>query len=275
VLVKNDTAYFCAGRNSYLDGGLFVYGLDPATGSIRRQRQFYGPYGDDGFPAFVEKGNRSEKEVILGTTTDVMSSEGDKLYIRHQAFGLDLTDTEPGRHLLASAGMLESKRQHREYKLVKENFNHRKMWTTLKTEYPTGDIIVSDGKNYYSVFGHPVNRGTSWNPRGGYTLSAKTLSGDAWSGKWQVQIPITGKAMVLAGDTVFVVGAPLVFPIEDLSAAYAGRRGAVLMAMSAKDGAKQAEYKLDVLPAWDGLAAAYGKLFLVNQDGGIECWGAE
>ena len=274
VLVKNDTAYFCAGRSSYLDGGLFIYGLDPATGEVRYQRQFYGPYTDDGFPAFVKEGNRSETEVILGTTADVMTSEGDTLYIRQQAFNLDLTDAVAGKHLLSSAGILESKRNHREYKLVKEDFNHRKMWTTVKTEYPTGDIIVSDGTNYYSLFGMPVNRGQSFNPRNGYLLMAKRRSEDNWSGKWQVQIPITGKAMVLAGDTVFVAGVPLVFDPFDLGATYAGRRGAILWAASAIDGSKLAEYKLEVLPAWDGMAAAYGCLFIVNQDGGIECWGS-
>ncbi len=275
VLLKNDTVYFCAGRSSYLDGGLFIYGLDPVTGELRHQRPFYGPYADDRFPAFAEEGNRSETEVILGTTADVMTSEGDTLYIRQQAFNLDLTDAVAGKHLLASAGMLESKRQHREYKLVRENFNHRKMWTTVKTEYPTGDIIVSDGTDFYSVFGHPVNRGTSFNPRNGYALMAKTRSGDNWSRKWDVLIPITGKAMALAGDTLFVAGAPLVFDFDDLGASYAGRRGAVLLATSTDDGSKLAEYKLDVLPAWDGMAAAYGRLFIVNQDGSIECWGAE
>ena len=97
VLVKNGTAYFCAGRSSYLDGGIFIYGLDPATGERLHQRQFYGPYGEDGFPAFVEKGGRSETEVILGTTADVMSSEDNKLYVRRQAFNLDLTDAPPGK----------------------------------------------------------------------------------------------------------------------------------------------------------------------------------
>jgi hypothetical protein len=171
--------------------------------------------------------------------------------------------------------MLESKRMHREYKLVRENFNHRKMWTTVKTEYPTGDIIVSDGTDFYSVFGVPVNRGTTFNPRNGYALMAKTRSGDNWSHKWDVQIPITGKAMALAGDTLFVAGAPLVFDVDDLGASYAGRRGAVLLATSTDDGSKLAEYKLDVLPAWDGMAVAYGRLFIVNQDGSIECWGAK
>ena len=50
--------------------------------------------------------------------------------------------------------------------------------------------------------------------------------------------------------------------------------GGVLWAASAVDGSKLAEYTLDVLPAWDGMAAAYGKLFIVNQDGSIDCWGA-
>ena len=273
VLVKNGTAYFCAGRSSYLDGGIFIYGLDPVTGKLRHQRRLYGPYGEDGFPAFVTEGSRSETEVILGNTADVMSSEANTIYLRHQAFNLDLTDGTPGKHLLATAGMLESRRNHREYKLVKENFNHRKMWTSLKTSYPTGDIIVSDGTDYYSVFGHPVNRGKSWNPRGGYTLVAKTRTGDNWADKWQATMPMTGKAMVLAGDTVFVIGAPLVFPPDDLAGTYAGRRGAIMRAVSAADGTTLAEYKLGKLPVWDGIAAANGRMFIVNQDGSAECWG--
>ena len=275
VLIKNDTAYFCAGRSTYLDGGLFIYGLNPATGAVKHQRRFYGPYGENGFPEFVEEGNRSDTEVVKGTTADVMSCEGDTLYIRRLAFNLDLTDATPGKHLIASAGLLESRRQHREYTLVKEDFNHRKLWTTEKMEYPTGDIVVSNGADYYSVFGVPVNRGEPFNPRNGYIMMAKTRSGDEWSSKWNVPIPITAKAMTLAGDTVFLAGAPLVFDdIKDLGGAYAGRRGAVLLATSTADGAKVAEYKLDVLPRWDGMAAAYGKLFIVNQGGGVECWGA-
>ncbi len=96
----------------------------------------------------------------------------------------------------------------------------------------------------------------------------------SWASKWTVQIPITGKAMALAGDTVFVAGAPLAFEFDDLGATYAGRRGGILWAASAAGGSKLAQYTLNVLPAWDGMAAAYGRLFIVNQDGSIDCWGA-
>ena len=98
---KQDIAYFNAGRSSYLDGGLFIYGLNPVTGAILHERQFYGPYAANGFPAFIKKGGRSETEIVKGTTADVMTSEGDTLYIRHQPFNLDLTDGTAGR---ASAG---------------------------------------------------------------------------------------------------------------------------------------------------------------------------
>ena len=63
------------------------------------------------------------------------------------------------------------------------------------------------------------------------------------------------------------------FDWHDVAAAAAIMLGAIMVAISAKDGSKLAEYKLDVLPAWDGMAAGYGKLFVVNQDGGVECWG--
>ena len=272
ILMKNDTAYFCAGRSTYLDGGLFIYGLDPVTGEIRYQRQYYGPYGDDGFPEFVTTGNRSETEKIKGTTADVMSCEGDTLYIRQQAFHLDLSDAAPGLHLMASAGMLETHREHREYKLVSTDFNNRKTWTSVKTPYPTGDIIVADGTDYYSVFGMPVTRGEMFNARNGYTLTAKTRQTDGWHNKWTLRLPLTGKDMLLAADTVFVAGAPLTFPSRDPGATYAGRLGGVLWAVSAGSGQKLAEYKLDVLPAWDAMAAADGSLVIVNQDGSIDCW---
>ena len=84
---------------------------------------------------------------------------------------------------------------------------------------------------------------------------------------------MTGKAMVLAGNTVFVVGSPLVFPSDDLAGAYAGRRGAIMHAVSAANGNTLAEYRMDQLPVWDGVSAAYGRLFIVTQDGSVACWG--
>ena len=79
--------------------------------------------------------------------------------------------------------------------------------------------------------------------------------------------------MVLAGEVVFVAGAPLIFELDDLAGTYEGRCGGILWAASTADGSKLAEYSFDVLPAWDGMAAAYGRLFIVNRDGSVDCWG--
>lgn len=273
VLVHNATAYFCAGRSSHIDGGVFVYGLDPAGGEVRCRRRLFGPFDEKGFPLFSDTAKGPEGDIMLGCVADVMSAEAGTVYLRQQAFKPDLTDAEAGRHLMASAGMLESRRNHREYKLVRENFEHRKMFTGHFTPHPTGDLIVADGTDYYSVMGMPVTRGTSWNPRSGYTMTAKTPTTDGWTETWRITIPMTGKAMVLARDVVFVAGAPLIFPAGDLGGTYAGRQGAMLRAVSTSDGATLAEYRLDRLPVWDGMAAAGGRLFIVNQDGTVECWG--
>ena len=92
---------------------------------------------------------------------------------------------------------------------------------------------------------------------------------------WSSSIPLTGKAIVLAGDVLFVAGTPVVFPEDDLAKAYEGRMGGILWAASASTGEKLAQYTLDAPPAWDGLAAADGLLFLSLADGRVVCMGPQ
>jgi len=90
---------------------------------------------------------------------------------------------------------------------------------------------------------------------------------------WSSSIPLTGKAITLAGDVLFVAGTPVTFPEDDLAKAYEGRMGGVLWAASASTGEKLANYALDAAPAWDGIAAANGMLFVSLADGRIVCMG--
>jgi len=92
---------------------------------------------------------------------------------------------------------------------------------------------------------------------------------------WSSPIPLTGKAIALAGDVLFVAGTPVAFPEDDLAKAYEGRMGGILWAASASTGEKLAQYKLDAPPAWDGLAAANGMLFLSLADGRVMCLGPQ
>ena len=90
--------------------------------------------------------------------------------------------------------------------------------------------------------------------------------------KWSKQIPLRARAMVLAGDKLFMVGPPDVMPKDDPYAAFDGKLGAKMWVVSAKDGEKLAEYALDSQPVFDGLIAAAGRLYLATEDGRLLCY---
>jgi hypothetical protein len=162
-----------------------------------------------------------------------------------------------------------------------------------------GDILVMDGSRFYEVRGYTPGRTVWFDPRtSGYTLYAGSYGDSAnKTGRpdqrkktqsrnnkapsniapsrelWSSSIPLTGKAMALAGDVLFVAGTPAVFPQDDLAKAYEGRMGGILWAASASTGEKLAKYELDAPPVWDSLAAANGLLFLSLDDGRVLCMG--
>ncbi|KPK54784.1 MAG: hypothetical protein AMS22_05370, partial [Thiotrichales bacterium SG8_50] len=93
VLILNDTLYFAAGRSSYLDGGIFVYSLNPRSGELLKSRSCYGPFDESsGFPVGGHAGFKN----------DVLVTDGTNLYLRHRAFDLDLADAAAARHIVAS-----------------------------------------------------------------------------------------------------------------------------------------------------------------------------
>lgn len=59
---------------------------------------------------------------------------------------------------------------------------------------------------------------------------------------------------------------------KDPLASFEGRAGALLWSVSTADGARKAQYRLDAPPAFDGLIAAGGKLYMTTIDGAVSCW---
>ncbi|HEC03819.1 MAG TPA: hypothetical protein ENI81_09815, partial [Phycisphaerales bacterium] len=90
--------------------------------------------------------------------------------------------------------------------------------------------------------------------------------------QWSVRIPVRVTAMVLAGETLFAAGTDDVLCPGDPWAAYEGRRGGRLMAFSAADGGKLAEYELPAAPVFDGMAAANGRIYLSTRGGKLTCY---
>jgi outer membrane protein assembly factor BamB len=263
VLIVNDTLYFAAGRSSYLDGGIFIYALNPLTGALLKSRSCYGPFDESsGFPVGGHAGFKN----------DILVTDGTNLYLRQKAFDLNLADAVAGRHIVPTAGFLDGQPQ------------HRTCWSlTSSLGRSSGDILVSNGKEYYEVQGFPLWQNHSYfDPRrNGYTLFAGTLDSmskitpkDAARRRRSANIPITGKAMAMAGNILFIAGEPMKFDdpsYKNYIAAYNGELGGRLLAVSATDGKKLAEYKLNASPVWDGIAIANSQLYIGLADGMVQC----
>jgi outer membrane protein assembly factor BamB len=311
---KNDgaIAYFAAGRSTFLDGGIFVYGLDVETGTIVYERQMAAHLDNKGFPK-IRAGNGPPAR-LHGFKGDILVADAERLYCRHQPFKLDLTPLDPSDvkapHIICSAGFLDPVPQHRTYWTIDTDVHYafpspfQPRWA--EDVNPQGDILIRDGNSFYEVRGFTPARHSLLDARKGYRLYAGTIcsntkpppdrqehrenppkkrkgrktarNGRAFSFrvKWDVTIPLTGKALAKAGNTLLVAGTPL--QLEDDAAkayesAYSGRMGGVLWAGSAVNGEKIASYRLDAAPAWDGIAIAGGRLYVSLQNGTIQCFG--
>jgi len=124
-------------------------------------------------------------------------------------------------------------------------------------------------------------------PKGNMTGTPVLRFGYQWSDAVALQVT----AMALADKTLFIAGPPDVVDEEQAAksladpemkkklaeqkAAFEGKRGAGLVAVSAADGRKLAAYRLDFVPIFDGLAAANQRLYITTMDGKIVCLGAD
>ena len=105
---------------------------------------------------------------------------------------------------------------------------------------------------------------------------------------WSRQAPLYVRAMVLADKTLFIAGPPDIIDEEetfrnpDASRAasklreqtdvFEGKKGAFLRVVSASDGKKLNEYKLESVPVWDSMAASKGRLYLAMKNGKVLCF---
>jgi len=78
--------------------------------------------------------------------------------------------------------------------------------------------------------------------------------------------------MVKAGPTLFVAGVPDVVDPQDPYASFEGRKGAKVLAVNAEDGRTLKQLDVDAPPVFDGLIAAYGKLFMCTTKDEVVCF---
>ena len=101
VLVQDDLAYFAAGRSSHLDGGIFACAVEAATGLLVHQTKLEGPERDS-------ENIENNFNPPQGALTDVWQSDGERLYMRNNAFNADLSPAAgAGTRVICPAGLLD------------------------------------------------------------------------------------------------------------------------------------------------------------------------
>jgi len=140
-----------------------------------------------------------------------------------------------------------------------------------KVKYPTDNPLASNSVDWHQLSKLPADK-----------LSALDYN-------WIHEEPdVMAKAMVLANGRLFIAGPRDVADEKKLwgrsnekifqqkmasqAAWFKGKHGGVMQVFSKKDGKKLAEKKLAYLPAFDGLVAANGRLYMATECGSILCY---
>ena len=272
VLVHEGKCWFAAGRSSYLDGGIHLFALDPATGKVAHRETVYSPDPNTGKMAPETEGFKME-----GLLNDIPGTDGANVFIRQMQVAS--SGGRGGEHLYTSGGYLDP------------SWFNRTYWMAGRAQ-TSGVMVLGEDAAYGVEIYSSRSRETVFTPGGkGYLLACYPLkapkapaANKAKAARkkqagpravWEQRVPIRITAMVRAGGTLFVAGSPDVVDPTDPHGAWEGRKGGVLAAFAASDGRKLTETKLPAPPVWDGLAAAGGRLYVATMDGKVLCLAGE
>jgi outer membrane protein assembly factor BamB len=164
VLIQNDTAYCVSGRSMFLDGGMRLLRLDPATG-----RKLSETVLDDRDPETGENlQTRVQGLTMPVALPDILSSDGKNIYMRSQRFDLDGSRTlekrrgpaeqgGEGAHLFAPSGFLDDTWFHRTYWLFgKTAGSGWGNWMNSARYAPAGRIIAVGDSAVYGFGREPA-----------------------------------------------------------------------------------------------------------------------
>jgi len=307
VLVRNDIAYVIAGRSMFLDGGLTLYRLNAATGEILSQTQM-----DQNDPNTGKDLHTHVRMLNMPVASnDILSTEGKYVFMRSMPLDLrgnrirvkhvDVSQQKgDDAHLFVPNGFLDDNYWHRSFWVYGRSVLGGPGYGGTGHKAPSGKIMVLDDDNMY-IFGRRQNY-WRWTVPLEYRLFSvarkasavqqkppppkrRRRRAPAFTPRWSVEIPIMARAMVKAGDTVFVCGPEDIVDehkaqqrppgqlaaIKKQAELFAGSDGSLLYAVSAKTGQVIAKTKLQFLPVFDGMISASGLLYMSTVDGEVAC----
>jgi len=269
LVVKGEWVYCLAGRSSYLNSGMRLYALDLATGKVVQSKTLT--------PDFT-----SSYESEGGLRSDLMVVDGDTIRVRHMQFpadGIGKTVFGGGKSrgptfktgISTAGGFLD------------DSWFNTTSWSVGSVR---GQIIAYDERHAFGLvgqrrFGQSCGHDIFNVGQEGYLLFCQSLGGKNRVSKkekgktsyvWSHRVPIRGEAILAAKNHLYLAGTRDILDTEDPWGHVEGRKGGVLAVYARTDGTKLAEVSLSSAPAFDGMSASAGNLFVVTRDGTINCY---
>jgi len=239
VLIQDDVLYLVAGRSIFLDGGLRLFRLNPADGSVLSV-------------TVLDKEDRQQKKMVQDYTRqlnmpvalpDILSCDGKFVYMRSQPFELDgtrlplealsYTAESPERfgitmvqkpeqaHLFSPTGFLDDAWWHRSYWVYGSHFfGGWSGYIRAGKFVPAGKVLVMDDQYVYG-FGREMKYYKWTNPIEHMLYAAsrdlaplKMLPADraedeknkARKHLWNKKMPLFARGLLVSGDHLFVAG---------------------------------------------------------------------
>jgi len=304
VLIHKGVAYVAAGRSSYLDGGIVLYGLRPATGEVVCKRRVVSEHAGVMDPPSQDQQTRMATQIrqnytdyktflapdrsdafsMAGALTDVLTAGGGSIFMRHLRFDGKLVQQKTKRqHLFSTGSLLDGSEHNRSYWLLGTgDFTRLPVaypWIVGKSlAVPYGLMLAFDDKTVWGIRrGAAKGRGRRQSytvfaaPRPDPSDKASLLPDFA---KRSGKRPAAGRSwtagLTMRPRAMIRAGDALFIGCQT---ATSPAKGGVLRVVSCKTGKTLGELKLDSPPVWDGLAAAEGKLLVSLTNGKIVCFG--
>lgn len=250
VLPMNGEIFFTCGRSVGIDGGLWMFAVDAATGKIR----------------WRNKGGTSGGDFFL--------SDGKDLYLTKVSYKFANGGRILGGQAGNTKGLLRTTAYLQpvsvcDYMACVEPALTSEKHVELTDGVTTGENLAFGAKLGVAAwryrFGVP-NDLMKKEKNGQRFLYARNADGSI---KWRMDEGLKHQMLgvVLAADElVFMAGVPNGAGSSDKSE---------LWVLSAADGKVQQTIPLEGRPVYDGLSAAGGRLYLAQEDGTLSCYGAK
>jgi hypothetical protein len=297
VLVTDDTAYFTAGRSSHIDGGLFLYALDPRTGSVKYRERLYSPpatplsnpagIAQDKFSQNIVdhktqlSGDRSDAFSMAGNLSDILVADDEAIYLRHMKLNKQLKPLgEWTHHLFSTSTLLDSTESYRAHWFYGNgDFSRLPVAYEWLTRGSYGGFATPLGR--FLVFDEDTLWGAGWKNLALYRTDIRNIDGklakDFPKNERTIAhhplsdaLPIHTRAMIKAGDLLYLAGYPTPSSVRHFQGEPITDRG-MLLHVDAASGQILKQVELPASPVFDGMSAAKGRMYLALENGSLMC----